>query len=467
MLLDRKQLKNTDLILNQPILDYFRCPDADVQFTIGTGPSSQPGFFRFGNDIICYGRTTQGFTKSRADVDLYDATQDIDLGGSHIQLPFNPQDVVKNLLHERYVTSLRGNNQLSKAAIRRIYYLLRPYLGLPLRMHLQRFHLRNWDKIPFPAWPVDFSIDRLQRRLLALMMRAAGLETIPFIWFWPDGFTACSIVTHDVEHTPGKQFCDRLMDIDDSYGFKSSFQIVPQGRYSVEEDFLQSIRDRGFEINVHDFNHDGHLYDEHEEFLRRAQEINRYAREYGAEGFRSGILYRNADWYDAFEFSYDMSLPNVGHLDPQHGGCCTVMPFFVGDLVVLPLTCTQDHTLFNILDDYSLSLWKQQIGLIKANHGLITILSHPDYLLTPRAQNTYKELLHYLNVLREDGSIWTPLPREVATWWRQRNRLHLVQTHGRWEIQGEGKERARLAYAHLVDGKLEYTLDPPREAANS
>ena len=107
--------------------------------------------------------------------------------------------------------------------------------------------------------------------------------------------------------------------------------MVPENRYPVSKSFLDSITSRGFEVNVHDLKHDGRLYADHEEFLRRAKRINNYAREYGAQGFRSGILYRNADWYGAFEFSYDMSLPNVAHLDPQRGGCCTVMPFFIGE----------------------------------------------------------------------------------------------------------------------------------------
>ena len=136
---------------------------------------------------------------------------------------------------------------------------------------------------------------------------AQGLEKIPFIWFWPDGFSSCAVITHDVEDPSGKDFCDRLMDMDESFGLRSSFQVVPENRYSVSPHFLDSIRSRGFEVNVHDLKHDGRLYADHAEFLRRAKRINNYAREYGAEGFRSGILYRNADWYDAFDFSYDMS----------------------------------------------------------------------------------------------------------------------------------------------------------------
>jgi hypothetical protein len=254
------------------------------------------------------------------------------------------------------------------------------------------------------------------------------------------------------------------MDMDDSFGFKSSFQIVPEERYPVEPAFLQTFRDRGFEINVHDLKHDGRLYAQRAEFLKRAQRINQYAHDYGAEGFRSGILYRNADWYNAFDFSYDMSIPNVGHLDPQRGGCCTVMPYFVGNVVELPLTCTQDHTLFNILDDYSLSLWKRQISLIKDNYGLITILTHPDYLLTSRAQTIYKELLSYLHELRDNSSLWTPLPREAAAWWRQRSEMRLVAKDGTWKIEGPGKERARVAYAHLAEDGVAYSLDGVTEA---
>ena len=59
-----------------------------------------------------------------------------------------------------------------------------------------------------------------------------------------------------------------------------------------------------------------------------------------------------------------MSVPNVAHLEPQRGGCCTVMPYFIGDILELPLTTTQDYSLFHILGDYSIALWKQQIELI-------------------------------------------------------------------------------------------------------
>ena len=88
--------------------------------------------------------------------------------------------------------------------------------------------------------------------------------------------------------------------------------------------------------------------------LQRARRINQYLRAFGAQGFRSGALYRNLNWYGALDISYDMSVPNVAHLEPQRGGCCTVMPYFIGDIVELPLTMTQDYSLFHIMEKYSM-----------------------------------------------------------------------------------------------------------------
>jgi len=104
----------------------------------------------------------------------------------------------------------------------------------------------------------------------------------------------------------------------------------------VTEDFLNAIAQRGHEINVHGLYHDGHLFDEREEFLRRADQINNYGREYGAAGFRSPVMYRKPDWMSVLDFAYDMSFPNTAHLDPQRGGCATIMPYFLGDLLETP-----------------------------------------------------------------------------------------------------------------------------------
>lgn len=453
--------------MNRHFLDYYRCPDIYANFQT-SGPLSQDsGYFQWGRDTVCYGRTASGARAHQADSILYDAQGDAEIREAQTFLPFDPQEVIENLQRERYSAHFRQPGRFTHTILRKAYYLLRPYMSVSIRKHLQRINLRNWDKIPFPKWPIDSTVDRIHRKLMAHAMQANGVDKIPFIWFWPDNYKGCAIITHDVESHAGRDFCRSVMDMDESFGFRSSFQIVPEDRYSVTSDYLDLILNRGFEINVHDLKHDGRLYAEYNEFIRRAQRINQYGREFGASGFRSGILYRNADWYGAFEFLYDMSIPNVAHLDPQRGGCCTVMPYFIGKIIEVPVTCTQDYTLFHILQDYSIDLWKRQIDLIMANHGLVSILVHPDYIIESRAQSIYKRLLGYLSEVRDAGQVWTPLPREVAEWWQQRNRMELVCEDGLLRINGPGKERARIAYACAEGEDITYRLEGERASVAS
>jgi hypothetical protein len=153
-----------------------------------------------------------------------------------------------------------------------------------------------------------------------------------------------------------------------------------------------------------------------------------------------------------------MSIPNVGHLDPQHGGCCTTFPYFIGKILEIPVTMTQDYTLFNILRQYSLDLWEQQISLVLKKHGVMNFIVHPDYIINQREQNVYKRLLGRLAELRRDAGVWTPMPREVNSWWRQRSQMKLVKNGNGWKIVGDGNERARIAHAVLQDDRLVYAL---------
>jgi hypothetical protein len=236
--------------------------------------------------------------------------------------------------------------------------------------------------------------------------------------------------------------------------------VVPEKRYDVTPAFLEQIRQRGCEVNVHDLCHDGNLFRTREEFLRRAEKINGYLKKFDAQGFRSGALYRNLGWFDALKCSYDMSVPNVGHLDAQTGGCCTVIPYFVGKVLEIPVTTTQDYSLFHILSSYSTTLWEEQCRSILAGHGLISLIVHPDYIISKKSNHTYRRLLTYLALLREKMFVWTALPREINRWWRMRAELTLVTDGVGWRIEGEGQERARIAYAHLVDGHLKYSFEP-------
>jgi hypothetical protein len=447
--------------MNRALIDRYRCPENFVRFDLLGQLSSEAGYFRFGPDAICYGHSASGFRGSRADDVLYDALGDATTERSNVHLPFDPTEVIDNLRLEHYAKPYR-HNALScwERSLRNAYYFLRPLMHINVRRHVQRAHLNGWRTRYFPRWPVDTSVENLYEQLLLLSMKARGVDQVPFVWFWPEGAESCVAITHDIETQRGQAFCTELMDLDDSFGVKASIQVVPEGRYKVTTDFVESIRSRGFEVNIQDLNHDGNLFRSREEFIRRARKINAYGKMYGAKGFRAAVLYRNLDWYDALDFAFDMSVPNVAHLDPQRGGCCTVMPYFVGDILEIPLTTTQDYMLFYLLNDYSSDLWRAQTDLIMEKHGLLSFIVHPDYLVEKKAQNVYRDLLAHLRQLGEQKKLWFALPGEIDSWWRMRSETHLALRNGKWQIEGVGATRAKLAFAKVVDGRLEYEVQP-------
>jgi hypothetical protein len=296
----------------------------------------------------------------------------------------------------------------------------------------------------------------MQERLMQLAITSAGFREVPFVWFWPDQHLSCATVTHDVETATGRDFCVQLMEMNDAHGIKGAFQVIPEQRYEVPQSFLDSIRCRGHEVNVHDLNHDGRLFNTREKFRARVKDINRYGREFEAKGFRSGALYRHPDWIKELEFDYDMSVPNVAHLDPQRGGCCTVMPYFIGDVLEIPVTTIQDYPLFHILRDYSLDIWKTQVREITRAHGMASFIIHPDYVIEQKARSTYEQLLSYLADIRESQNVWIAQPHEINDWWRARAQMSLVQNAGGWQIEGEGSEHAQIAYARVDGDRVVY-----------
>jgi hypothetical protein len=441
--------------MNKAFIDYFRCPEtaADFRRSPDVPSKESPGFFEFGSGVVCYG-TSSCATKASASSVLQDCASMVKVEREHCELPFDPDEVADNLRCERYVN--QSKKPAWKRAARAIYYALRPAFPVAVRRHLQKAWLKGWEQTPFPRWPVDRSLDQMFEALMRLALAHSKEVRIPFIWFWPSAKPGCAIMTHDVEAEVGLKFCGQLMDINDSFAIKSSFQLIPAARYTVSEEQLSAMKARGFEVNVHDLKHDGHLFDEYQEFRKSAVRINESGVRFGSKGFRSAILYRNQDWFRELNFSYDMSVPNVGHLDPQRGGCCTVMPYFIGNLVEIPVTATQDYTLFHVLQTYSLDLWREQIQHIMQQHGLISFIVHPDYLDSPQARKTYAALLEHLDGLRERRGLWIALPHEVDEWWRQRSEMKLVPDGTGWRIDGPGADRATVAYATLKDGSLTY-----------
>lgn len=187
----------------QSLSRYFRYPNPLFNFTVGGQLSPAPGFFRFGPDVTCYGRSSKGLLSDNPDQQLDDVSDHVRLDNGRVVLPFDPEEIIGNLRSERYAAHC-AQYASGCGLIRDAYYLVRPLLPLAVRKYLQRIYLRGWENMPFPKWPVDRTVDCLFEELLILALKSTGLESIPFIWFWPDGANACAIMTHDSRGCSGK-----------------------------------------------------------------------------------------------------------------------------------------------------------------------------------------------------------------------------------------------------------------------
>src|ERR1700727_111379 len=142
--------------INGCLTDYYRCPDPFARLALRQNGASATGDFLFGQDATCYGNLSGPSPAASSEEPLRDVSRDIAIENGKVYLPFNPSEIVSNLQREIYVGDWRSG---SSSAVAKAYYFVRPVLPVGLRKHLQKFHLRNWDKHPFPRWPVDCSVD--------------------------------------------------------------------------------------------------------------------------------------------------------------------------------------------------------------------------------------------------------------------------------------------------------------------
>ncbi len=347
----------------------------------------------------------------------------------------------EHYLHERY----KGADRAGRA--RDAYYALKPLLPRRLQLALRRAYAPVQARRDFPRWPIEpVLVERRDAELLELVRAAPGGRA-PIVNHWPDRHRWAAILTHDVEGPAGIDNVMRVVELERRHGFVSSWNFVAEW-YPIPDGLFDALREAGCEIGLHGIRHDGRLFSDREHFEAELPAIARYARDWGADGFRSPATHRNADWMAELPVRYDSSFPDTDPFEPMAGGCCSILPFFFGDVVELPITLVQDHTLFEILREPGIERWVTKSDWIMRNHGLVNVIVHPDYVVAPDRLARYERFLAFL-AGRTGG--WHALPRDVARWWRQRAGLR-VGAGG--EIEGASDFRATVAIAREQDGRV-------------
>jgi glycosyltransferase involved in cell wall biosynthesis len=333
----------------------------------------------------------------------------------------------------------------------RLYYTFKPYTPWILRMVLRRWRAQRLRVAHQATWPID---------------EAAGQP--PVNWpGWPENKAFAFAITHDVEGPEGLAKVRQLAEVECELGFRSSFNFIPEGEYRVTPELRAWLTAKGFEVGVHDLNHDGKLYSSHDDFRLKAARINDYLKEWNAVGYRSGFMLRNRAWHHELQISYDATSFDTDPFEPIPEGARTIFPFWVDRLipkpkvrgrksnagqanpdlrtpipgsdlrpptseregvapkgfVELPYTLPQDSTLFLVLREKGPTIWLKKLDWLARQGGMALVNVHPDYLAfgNDRSMRSfpvahYRELLQHV-ARRHAGSYWHALPREISAWY--------------------------------------------------
>lgn len=321
-------------------------------------------------------------------------------------------DLLLNTLGEgRY-----GNKHWELSYSKRLYYSLKPVLPRKFRVKLRKLYgllLPNYSA----SWPIEDQYVQFLWKVMHELLSLNLFESLHIVNFWPGLHRFSFVLTHDVESFEGLAHVQRLADLEQSLGFRSSFNFIPE-KYSIDKSMLYELTERGFEIGVHGLKHDGKLFSSKDFFRQRVTKINQYLGQFGAMGFRSPLTHRNPAWMQALEIDYDLSFFDTDPFEPIPGGTMSIWPFHLGHFVELPYTLPQDSTLINLLGEYSTRIWREKVAFIERYHGMVLLNTHPDYLSEPSAWRVYEDFLGFMKA--KDG-YWHALPKEISNWWRIRS----------------------------------------------
>ncbi|MEO0185269.1 MAG: hypothetical protein ABIL20_05675 [candidate division WOR-3 bacterium] len=318
----------------------------------------------------------------------------------------------------------------------KLFYAVKFLIPRVLQISLRRIKAR-YIRNDFPHWPIETYLEDFKREILKNMDKG-----IPFIWYWPNNNNFALCLTHDVETKEGLRKINKICEIEKKFGLRSAWYFVGE-KYLVSDNLIKELKEQGFEVGIHGLRHDGKLFNSRHVFNERKERIKYYVEKWDARGFRSPSLLRNVKWLQELPFQYDSSFPDADPFGPQPGGCLSIFPFFLGNLVELPVTMPQDHTLYEILGQKDISIWRNKIEWIERMHGLALIIVHPDYF----SKEVEKYYYEFLNFALSKKDLWCAKPIEISKWWRDRDNSDLLRDkQNRFVITGPAEKQGGINY---------------------
>jgi hypothetical protein len=291
-----------------------------------------------------------------------------------------------------------------------IFYTIKPLVPRIIQLYIRKIIASRIREKHKNVWPI---------------LEQAGVA--PAGWNgWPEKKQFALVLSHDVDTQRGHDKCRLLSDLETELCVRSAFNFVPE-RYNVSRSLQEELAAKGFEIGIHGLKHDGKLFRSWKAFSADAKKINEYIGQWKVEGFSSPSMMHNLDWMHALDILWDISTFDTDPFEPQPDGVCTILPFVVNNadsgksFVELPYTLPQDFTIYEVLHETTIDIWKKKLDWVARHGGMALLNSHPDYMNFSNGKCAAEEYpsAFYNDFIRHiqteyGGSYWHALPRDVA-----------------------------------------------------
>ena len=255
---------------------------------------------------------------------------------------------------------------------------------------------------------------------------------------WPDGNEIGVCLSHDIDKQFGHATVDRLATLEESMGFRSSWNFV-SSESELDEWLLHDLLDRGHEVCLNGSCLYTGLSETRGTVEDRLHWIGNIPAYCDGHEFRASRVTRNRRWFhdsrfdQAFCFEAEPSDANLGDV----GG---VWPLIADGHVELPCTLTQEHTLTASLGETTARIWITKLSCLRSLSGLGMLVTRPDYSVDAESLAVYRSFLQHL-AMQQDA--WHALPGEVAEWWIRRDQLKMsLGDHP--SLSGQMANRARV-----------------------
>ena len=175
--------------------------------------------------------------------------------------------------------------------------------------------------------------------------------------------------------------------------------------WPIDHGLLQEARDRGHEIGVHGYDHSNRTpFCAKNRRIERLEAAKHLIERYQITGYRAPSLFRTPALLRGLPryYRYDSSVPSSGGLFPVPStGCASARPFFIGNLLELPISLPRDGSLkfLGHSPQEILKFWIDGSEEIASSGGVVVLLTHCEERFSGNSPMlaVYREFLEYIS----------------------------------------------------------------------